>query len=123
MVKVKYSIYNRGLCFQLDVIEISIAFRLFITDMGRAMQALSEIFPDLLNLEREALAHQFEKFNIQADGKDHGYVIFPSREQLSRLKHELQRYFKMLSIYNNFKIISISCMFYCYPRGWLFIVK
>ena len=89
--------------------------------MGKAMQALSQIFPDLLNLEREALAHQFDKFEIQADGKDQGNVLFPSRDQLSRLKHELQRYFKVFILFNNFKMIFVSCTFYWYLR--LFIVK
>jgi len=64
------------------------------------MQTFSQIFPDLLNLEREALAHQFEKFEIQADGNDYGNVLFPSREYLSRLKHEIQRYLIVKSIHS-----------------------
>jgi len=55
------------------------------------MSTLSQMFPELLQLEREALAFQFAKFDIQADGNDHGNVVFPSKESLSQLKHELQR--------------------------------
>jgi hypothetical protein len=72
----------------------------YTIDMGKAMTTLSQIFPDLLNLEREALAHQFEKFEIQANGKGYGNVLFPSREHLSRLKHEIQRWFKLLFYIN-----------------------
>jgi hypothetical protein len=56
------------------------------------MSALSEIFPDLLSLERQALAFQFKKFEIQADGEDRVNIVFPSKSSLVELKHELQRY-------------------------------
>ena len=61
-----------------------------VLDVGKTLVALNQVYPDLLELERRALALQFKGFEIAAEyGSD--YQVLPSQQSLADLKNQLQR--------------------------------
>ena len=59
-------------------------------EVGKNLVALNQVYPDLLELERQAFSLQIKSFDITAETGNE-YKTLPSKDSLDELKKQIQR--------------------------------